>query len=241
MDAWRARRRVTPVRSPYRQMATEPVHVPAHASDWATPTVRSKSTWAPAPAVGRPRTPVNEDLIEVASSMAPGKALDLGCGEGQNAIWLANHGWIVRAVDLSPAAIAEADEYATAAGVDRSILFDVADAAAWRPASRYDLVFCTFALPARGMGRSRMLEMAAAAVAPGGRILLTDFDASLRRDGWMAEKYLVSVEELERHLSGFHIDRSGVRRARHHHGYEERVLPVANVIATRRPDLRSSF
>jgi hypothetical protein len=57
----------------------------------------------------------------------------------------------------------------------------------------------------------------------------------------MPEKYLVSVEELERHLGGFRIERSGVRRARHRHGYEERVLPVANVIATRRTDLRSSF
>ena len=45
------------------------------------------------------------------------------------------------------------------------------DLATWTPRSRYDLVFCTFALPARGMGRSRMLETAAAAVAPGGTIL----------------------------------------------------------------------
>ena len=91
------------------------------------------------------------------------------------------------------------------------------------------------------MGRSRMLDMAAAAVAPGGSILLTEFDSSLRRDGWMAEKYLVSVEELERHLSGFRVEQAGVRRARHRHGYEERVLPVAYVIATRRTDLRSIY
>ena len=173
--------------------------------------------------------------------MAPGKALDLGCGEGQNAVWLAERGWIVNAVDMSPSAIGEARDYAAAAGVDGTIVFDVVDIATWRPGSRYDLVFCTFALPARGMGRSRMLEMAAAAVAPGGTILLTEFDASLRRDGSMPEKYLVSVEELERHLGGFRIVRAGVRRARHRHGYEERVLPVASVVATRRTDLRGSF
>ena len=222
-------------------MATEHVHVPAHASDWATPAAATTPEWAPAPALERPRTPVNEGLIEVASPMVPGKALDLGCGEGQNAIWLAERGWIVNAVDMSPSAIAEACDYAAAAGVDRTIVFDVADIASWTPASRYDLVFCTFALPARGMGRSRMLDMAAAAVAPGGAILVTEFDSSLRRDGWMAEKYLVSVEELERHLGGFRVEQAGVRRARHRHGYEERVLPVANVIATRRTDLRSSF
>jgi SAM-dependent methyltransferase len=222
-------------------MATEPVHVPAHASDWATPTAAPAPSWAPAPTFERPRTPVDEGLIEVASSMAPGKALDLGCREGQNAIWLAERSWIVNAVDLSPSAVAAARDYAAAARVDRTIVFHVADIARWTPVSRYDLVYCTFAVPARGLGRSRMLEMAAGAVAPGGTLLLTEFDASLRRDGWMEEKYLVSVEELERHLSGFRIDHAGVRKARHHHGYEERVLPVANVIATRRIETRSSF
>ncbi len=221
-------------------MATEQVPVPVHASDWATPAATTPD-WAVAPALERPRTPVNEGLIEVASSMVPGKALDLGCGEGQNAVWLAERGWIVTAVDMSSSAIADARDYATAAGVERTIIFEVADVAAWTPVSRYDLVFCTFALPARGMGRSRMLDMAAAAVAPGGTILITEFDASLRRDGWMAEKYLVSVDELERHLGGFRVEQAGVRRARHRHGYEERVLPVANVIATRRADLRTSF
>ena len=140
---------------------------------------------------------------------------------------------------MSPGAIGEARDFAMTAGVERSILFELADVAEWRPVSRYDLVYCTFALPARGLGRSRMLDMAAAAVAPGGTILLTEFDHSLRREGWMAEKYLVSAEELERHLSGFRIERSGVRMARHRHGYEERVLPVANVVAFRRTDLRT--
>ncbi len=223
-------------------MATEHVHVPARASDWATPNpAPTASAWTPAPALERPRTPVDEGLIEVASSMAPGKALELGCGEGQNAIWLAEHGWIVNAVDMSANAVSQARDYAAAAGVDRTIVFGAVDIAHWTPRSRYDLVFSAFALPARGMGRSRMLETAAAAVAPGGTILLTEFDASLRRDGSMPEKYLVSVEELERHLGGFRIDRAGVRRVRHRHGYEERVLPVANVVATRRTDLRSSF
>jgi 2-polyprenyl-3-methyl-5-hydroxy-6-metoxy-1,4-benzoquinol methylase len=187
------------------------------------------------------RTPVDENLIEIASGMPPGKALDLGCGEGQDSIWLAQQGWIVNAVDISASAIAEARALAGAAGVDRSVLFDVGDIADLAPVSRYDLVFCTMALPARGMGRSRMLDMAAAAVAAGGTILLSDFDVSLRREGWMAEKYLVSTEELERHLAGFRIDRSAVRIARHRHGYEERVLPVAIVVATRRIELRTSF
>ena len=62
------------VRSRYRLMATEHVRVPTHAADWATPSPEPVPTWTPAPALERPRTPVNEGLIEVASSMAPGKA-----------------------------------------------------------------------------------------------------------------------------------------------------------------------
>ncbi|MEX1294534.1 MAG: class I SAM-dependent methyltransferase [Candidatus Limnocylindrales bacterium] len=223
-------------------MATEHVHVPAHASDWATPnpnTAPPSPAWVPAPAFEPPRTPADEGLVEIAASMTPGKALDLGCGAGENAVWLAERGWIVNAVDASAGAIEEARGLAAAAGVGRTIVFATVDIARWTPVSRYDLVFCNFALPARGMGRSRALETAAAAVAPGGTILITEFDASLQRDGSMPEKYLVSVDELERHLGGFRIERSGVRRARHRHGYEERVLPVAHVVATRRTDLRS--
>ncbi len=219
-------------------MAAEHVHVPAHASDWVTPTA-APPEWASVSVSAKARTPVDEGLIKVVSGMTPGKALDLGCGEGQNSIWLAQRGWIVNAVDISSSAIAEAREMAAAAGVDRTVVFKVADIGEWGPLSRYDLVFCTFALPARGMGRSRMLETAARAVASGGTILLSDFDTSLRREGWMAEKYLVSLEELERHLDGFRIDRSSVSVARHRHGYEERLLPVASVVATRRTDLRT--
>lgn len=214
-------------------MATEHVHVPAPASDWTTPV----SDWPTVAATDVARDPVDEDLIAVATGMSAGKALDLGCGEGQNSVWLAQRGWVVRGVDASAGAISEARSAAQAAHV--TVVLDVAALSDWRPVSRYDLVYCAFALPARGMGRSRMLEMAIAAVAPGGTILLTDLDISLRKEGWMAEKYLVSTDELERHLDGFRINRSAVRMARHRHGYDERILPVANVIATRRTDLRT--
>ena len=174
--------------------------------------------------------PVDPALIEVAADLVPGKALELGCGSGQDAIWLAQGGWNVTAVDGSSGSVTEARMAAAAAGV--TIAFHVAELASWRPASRYDLVVLTYSLPARGKGRSRTLEMAAAAVAPGGTILVTDLDVSLGREGWMAEKHLVSREELERHLDGFRILRSATRVARRPHGYEELVLPVAHVVAT---------
>jgi trans-aconitate methyltransferase len=190
------------------------------------------------------RTPVDEDLIDLAAELPPGKALDLGCGSGQNALWLAERDWAVTAVDIAPEALDEA--CAAARGATPSapdgrlrIVFELADVTAWRPVSRYDLVISTFALPPRGMGRSRLLEMAAAAVAPGGSILVRELDTALSREGRMAERYLVSREEIERHLDGFRIVRSRTRLASRPHGFEEIVMPVATVVATRRTDLRS--
>jgi SAM-dependent methyltransferase len=182
-------------------------------------------------------TPVDAALVELAADLVPGKALDLGCGSGQDSIWLAQRGWSVTAVDASGAAIEEAGAAAAAAGL--VIVFHTAELADWRPASRFDLVVLTFALPARGKGRSRTLEMAAAAVAPGGLIIVTELDISLGREGWMAEKHLVSRDELERHLDGFRILRSTTRIVRRPHGYEELQLPVAHVVARRRTDLRT--
>lgn len=181
------------------------------------------------------QSPIDADLVEVAGELTPGKALDLGCGIGQNSLWLAGRGWTVTGVDDSPGAIADARSTARTAGL--RTVFEVADITAWRPASRFDLVISTFALPERGRGRGRMLDMAAAAVAPGGCLLVKEYDISMSRDGWMAEKYLVSLEELERHLGGFLITRSAVRMSRVMYGFEERVMPVATVVATRRTDL----
>lgn len=207
-------------------MATEQIHL---------------RTSAPEPApVRTPEVadaPIDRDLRETVVDLASGKALDLGCGGGQNSHWLAQRGWTVTGVDPSPASISDARSAARAAGLRP--VFEVADVTRWTPASRFDLVISMFALPARGMGRSRVLETAAAAVAPGGTILVSEFDVSLAREGWMAEKYLVSTEEIERYLSGFRINRSSVRLSRHMYGYDERVLPVATVVATRRTDLRS--
>lgn len=56
-------------------------------------------------------------VIETTMHKAPGKALDLGCGTGRNALWLAAHGWSVTAVDGAPSAIEILQHRATAAGV----------------------------------------------------------------------------------------------------------------------------
>jgi 2-polyprenyl-3-methyl-5-hydroxy-6-metoxy-1,4-benzoquinol methylase len=207
----------------YRLMVSERVHVPSRVPAW--PAAHGDESTAP---------PVDEELMVVAADLAPGRSLELGCGVGQNSIWLAQRGWLAGGVDASPSAIRRAVEAAQEARVD--VNFQVQDVTSWRPRFTYDLVIMAFSVPPRGTGRSRTLEMAAAAVAPGGTILLRDFDVSLRREGWMSERYLVSTEELARPLESFRITRSMVRLARHTHGLEQRVLPVATVVATRRSE-----
>jgi methylase of polypeptide subunit release factors len=76
----------------------------------------------------------NAVLVDVAGSLQPGTALDLGCGEGGDAIWLAQQGWRVRAVDVSATALDRAAaEAATAGVVDR---IDFHRPALWSSSSR---------------------------------------------------------------------------------------------------------
>lgn len=117
----------------------------------------------------------NAVLVAEAADLDPGTALDLGCGEGADAIWLARRGWRVTATDISRVALDRAARHAEHAGVaDRVDLQqrDLALAASF-PGGAYDLVSAHFLhSPHEGMPRERILRAAAAAVAPGGTLLI---------------------------------------------------------------------
>ena len=176
-----------------------------------------------------PDTPVDRDVVRIASDLPPGTALDLGCGSGQNSIWLGARGWRVHCVDVAKGAIERAERAARAAGVTAT--FERADVTGWRTRERYDLVISTYALPSRGPGRVHALSVARDAVAPGGTLLIADFDASLADSGWMAPDHLVSLEELNEALPGFELDEAEVRVTEHSHGTEAHDLPVAIIVA----------
>jgi SAM-dependent methyltransferase len=99
---------------------------------------RDSSMWS-----GRP----NGRLLAEVSALAPGRAIDIGCGEGADAIWLAQRGWIVTAIDISEVAISRAREVSDAAGASVEwICGDVLQTAF--PASSFDLVSMQYpALP----------------------------------------------------------------------------------------------
>ncbi|MFT3877196.1 MAG: FAD-dependent oxidoreductase [Propioniciclava sp.] len=115
---------------------------------------------------------VNRVLAEVAATLTPGRALDLGCGEGADVIWLAQHGWDAIGADISPTAIGRAQAAADAARVAGNARFVVADIA-HVPAGAFDLVTASFLHSPAELPREDILRQAADVVAPGGHLLIT--------------------------------------------------------------------
>ncbi|MDX3851066.1 class I SAM-dependent methyltransferase [Streptomyces sp. AK02-01A] len=108
--------------------------------------------------------------------IAPGRALDLGCGPGRNALYLASHGFEVDAVDLSPVAVAWAQERAREAGVAARFLCGDAFAIPATLSGPYDLVVdsgCFHHLPPHR--RVSYLALLDRVLAPGGHLALTCF------------------------------------------------------------------
>ncbi|MWK39796.1 methyltransferase domain-containing protein [Actinomadura sp. J1-007] len=114
----------------------------------------------------------NATLVREAGDLRPGTALDLGSGEGGDAIWLAGRGWRVTAVDVSGVALDRAARHAEDAGVAERIEWRRHDLAESFPDGRYDLVSAHFLHSWGDMPRERILRDAAAAVAPGGVLLV---------------------------------------------------------------------
>ncbi|MEV7969487.1 class I SAM-dependent methyltransferase [Sphaerisporangium sp. NPDC088356] len=114
----------------------------------------------------------NTVLVREVTGLAPGRALDLGCGEGADAIWLARQGWHVTAVDISRVALDRAALHATAADVTGRIDWQWHDLGASFPAGVFDLVSAQFLHSYGDMPREKILRTAASAVAPGGVLLI---------------------------------------------------------------------
>ena len=167
---------------------------------------------------GRP----NAVLVDEVAGLPPGSALDLGCGEGADAVWLAVRGWRVTAVDVSQTALDRAARAAVAAGVDALVDWQRHDLADTFPAGWYDLVSAQFLQSPVELPSERILRQAAGAVAPGGTLLVVTHAApppwaehhdhhgdlpgpddtaaaiGLQEDGWV----LVVCELREREATG---------------------------------------
>lgn len=112
----------------------------------------------------------NGSLVIETRGLVPGRALDVGCGEGADAIWLAVKGWEVTGTDISAVAIGRARAAATAAGVD--VAFDAVDAITDPPSAHsYDVVVVSYPAFKRTSGRA-VFGSIVDAVSPGGRLVV---------------------------------------------------------------------
>lgn len=115
--------------------------------------------------------PPNPYLVAAAQHLPPGRALDAGCGEGAETIWLATRGWQVTAVDIAATALDRARRRAETSGLTDGIDWIQADLTEWTPAEgQFDLVCSHYVHPATSPGD--LFRRLAAAVAPGGTLLL---------------------------------------------------------------------
>jgi 2-polyprenyl-3-methyl-5-hydroxy-6-metoxy-1,4-benzoquinol methylase len=114
----------------------------------------------------------NPQLVAAASGLPPGTALDVGCGEGGDVIWLARRGWTVTGADFAANGLARAARHAAQAGVADRVDWWQVDARAFAAADRaYDLVTTHYLHPPDG-GMVEVVGRLAAAVAPGGHLLV---------------------------------------------------------------------
>jgi SAM-dependent methyltransferase len=140
---------------------TERAVDPSVQAEWDRRYSDSEQLWS-----GRP----NGALVAEVAGLTPGRVLDVGCGEGADAVWLAGRGWEVTALEVSGVALERAARHAAEAGVDvRWVHAGLVEAAL--PAASFDLVSAQY--PALLRTPDAAAERALlAAVAPGGVLLL---------------------------------------------------------------------
>jgi SAM-dependent methyltransferase len=168
--------------------------------DWDKRYAAVENLWAVEP---------NRFLVAEVSELAPGRALDLACGEGQNAIWLASLGWKVLGVDYSEVAIAKARARAEREGVAAE--FTRADLVEYEPErSAYDLVVVLY-LHIPSSQRGAVHAKASAALAPGGTFVLLGHDLRNLTEGVGGPSdpdILYTADEIAAELPGLEIEKA---------------------------------
>jgi SAM-dependent methyltransferase len=168
--------------------------------DWDRRYAEAELLWSAEP---------NRFLVAEAADLPPGRALDLACGEGRNALWLAGLGWHVTGVDYSSVAIEKAR--ARAAEEGRDVEFLCRDLLDYEPEERaFQLVVVLYLqLPAEE--RRIVLARAAASVAAGGTFLLVGHDLLNMTEGVGGPSdpnVLYTPDDIVAELPGLEIEKA---------------------------------
>jgi len=168
--------------------------------DWDRRYTEVENLWSAKP---------NRFLVAEVRDLEPGRALDLACGEGRNAIWLASLGWRVEGVDYSRVAIEKARARAEREGVE--VAFSEGDLVEYEPEpSAYDLVLLLYLhLPAEE--HRAVLRRAARSLAPGGTLVVLGHDllnATEGTGGPSDDSLLYTPDDLVRVLSDLEIEKA---------------------------------
>lgn len=174
--------------------------------DWDAKYAARELLWSEGP---------NRFLPPEAEELPPGRALDLACGEGRNANWLAERGWTVTAVDFSPVALGRGRAKAEQRGVAARVEYVEADLLAYEPAPHaYDLVL-VFYLQLPQHEREAVWAKAAAALAPGGTLVVVGHHARNLAEGTggpSSPAVLYAHDEVAEALgprgAGLHVERA---------------------------------
>jgi SAM-dependent methyltransferase len=188
-----------------------------NSQDWDERYREKKLVWSAGP---------NQFLVQEVAGMKPGRALDLACGEGRNAIWLRQEGWTVTASDYSAVAIDKARDRCDELGLQ--IDLQVRDATAPLD-GRFDLI-AIFYLHLPREENKRVLEHACAALAPGGTLLYVGHDQRNIEEGVGGPQdpsILYGPEEIRGLLGDLHVDRAEtVRRPVEKEGQPQYALDI---------------
>lgn len=147
----------------------------------------------------------NRFLKTEIANLAPGCALDLAAGEGRNAVWLAEQGWQVQAVDFSDVALEKARQLAAARGVSDRIDFQEADLRGYVPEVQKFALVALLYLQIPQAELIPIITHAARAVAPGGILLLVGHDSSNLAHGYGGPRnpaVLYTAEQVVAALAG---------------------------------------
>jgi SAM-dependent methyltransferase len=164
----------------------------------------------------------NPQLVAEAADLTPGAALDVGSGEGGDALWLAGRGWRVTAVDISTTALERGAARAAAEDIT-GIEWTHADVTVWTPpAEQFHLVSAQFMHPLQEE-RDELFGRLSAAVAPGGTLLIVGHNPSELHQApapgmhFTAEQVAASLDPARWEIL---VAEDRTRSARGHDGHE---------------------